>query len=326
MEAKKIFFRADAGGDIGYGHFIRTLALANLLKDNFDCCFVTQTPTTYQIAQLDAVCNYKELPADERKFELFLNMLTGSEIVVLDNYFFDSDYQRKIKEKGCRLVCFAGTPDKHFLADIIINCWGLKRDVFSAEHYTRLYSGLQWAPLRPAFTNAFASDRTFSDIKHVVVSFGGLDSNNLTAKIVKLLEDRNEIKQITAIVGDSYRFGHTLNGFTKTVVKQKIDEEEIAATFLEADVAILPASTMTVEAIACKIPVICGYYIESQEEAYRLIKDSNYIIGVDDFLSPDITKLLSAILDNFPFYLSRLIPSPITGDLQARYISLFNNL
>lgn len=39
---QKIYFRADAGAEIGYGHFIRTLALADMLKDDFSCVFVTQ--------------------------------------------------------------------------------------------------------------------------------------------------------------------------------------------------------------------------------------------------------------------------------------------
>ena len=46
---RKIYFRADAGVDIGYGHFTRTLALADMLKDDFECTFYTVCPTPYQI-------------------------------------------------------------------------------------------------------------------------------------------------------------------------------------------------------------------------------------------------------------------------------------
>jgi len=38
---QKIYLRADASAAIGYGHFIRTLALADMLKDDFDCTFFT---------------------------------------------------------------------------------------------------------------------------------------------------------------------------------------------------------------------------------------------------------------------------------------------
>ena len=35
----------------------------------------------------------------------FLNKLTGDEIVVLDGYQFDSNYQKEIKNKESKLVC-----------------------------------------------------------------------------------------------------------------------------------------------------------------------------------------------------------------------------
>ena len=81
----KILFRADADQHIGYGHFIRTLALADMLKDDFDCVFCLQTPSEFQKAELSKVCKYVELPANDRKFDLFLDTLEGNEIVVLDN-------------------------------------------------------------------------------------------------------------------------------------------------------------------------------------------------------------------------------------------------
>lgn len=48
---RKIFFRADASREIGYGHFIRSLALANMLKSDFECSFHTQCPSQYQIQE-----------------------------------------------------------------------------------------------------------------------------------------------------------------------------------------------------------------------------------------------------------------------------------
>ena len=36
---RRLFFRADAGPGIGYGHFVRSLALASMLKDCFECRF-----------------------------------------------------------------------------------------------------------------------------------------------------------------------------------------------------------------------------------------------------------------------------------------------
>ncbi|MCM1490141.1 MAG: hypothetical protein NC095_04875 [Muribaculum sp.] len=57
---QRIIFRADGGGRTGYGHFIRSLALASYLKDDFDCHFTTynsvdKIPTDYQFAEIDSL-------------------------------------------------------------------------------------------------------------------------------------------------------------------------------------------------------------------------------------------------------------------------------
>ena len=99
-KVRKVFFRADADATIGYGHFVRSLALADMLKDDFDCTFFTQAPSRYQEEEVSKVCRLVSLPADDRKFQLFLDQLDGDEIVFLDNYFFTPAYEREIKAKG----------------------------------------------------------------------------------------------------------------------------------------------------------------------------------------------------------------------------------
>ena len=83
---RKIFFRADAAAHIGYGHFVRSLALADMLKDDFDCTFFTMSPTRYQQEEVAKVCKLVSLPSDDSRFDIFLGMISGDEIVVLDNY------------------------------------------------------------------------------------------------------------------------------------------------------------------------------------------------------------------------------------------------
>ena len=83
-----MYFRADADDTIGYGHWVRSLALADMLKEDFECIFCTQSPTDYQKKEMSRVCRYLELPSDDRKFSFFLELLDGDEIVVLDNFFF----------------------------------------------------------------------------------------------------------------------------------------------------------------------------------------------------------------------------------------------
>lgn len=170
MTKRKIFFRADAGAQIGYGHFIRTLALADMLRDDFDCTFLTQSPSEYQQKEVEKVCPLVALPSDDSKFEKFIDCLKGEEIIVLDNYFYTSEYQKQIKEKGCKLVCIDDMHDKHYYADVVINHGLTDENLFDVEPYTRLCLGFDYALLRRPFIQV---SNTVKLPNSWFISFGG---------------------------------------------------------------------------------------------------------------------------------------------------------
>ncbi len=153
MTKKTIIFRADGSKTIGMGHFVRTLALAEMLKEHFHCIFATRNPSIYQVKQIEKICNdFINLPEGESHFKIFLEYLKGNEIVVLDNYFFTTDYQYKIKSKGCTLICIDDIHDKHYVADIVINqAEGMSKSKFSIEKYTKLLLGYRYALLRKEY-------------------------------------------------------------------------------------------------------------------------------------------------------------------------------
>jgi hypothetical protein len=283
---RKIYFRADAGTDIGYGHFIRTLALADILKDRFDCYFVTNCPTAYQLDEIQKVCFYQSLPHASSHLEAFLSLLNGNEIVVLDNYFFSTDYQRRIKEKGCKLVCIDDMHDKHYVADIVINhSLGVTEQDFSKESYTRLYLGLSYALLRKPFLDVVElSHKSFqhSDKLNIVLSFGGADCFSLTWKYIECLKDIEKIQSIVAIIGDAFLIENAIP-YPKVSYRKNLSAEEMVALFCSSDLAILPSSSVMKEALACGIVVIGGYFVENQLNSYHCFQKQNAIIGVGDY-------------------------------------------
>lgn len=315
----KIIFRADVGTYIGYGHFIRTLALADMLKDDFECVFVTQSPTEYQKLEVSKVCTLVEVPATDEKFGMFLEMLQGDEIVVLDNYFYDTDYQRAIKDKGCRLVCIDDMHDKHYVADVVINHGLTDASLFSVEPYTRLCLGMDWALLRAPFLVNYSNRVcTGGARKKVVLGFGGVDKWNLTGKSIAFLLSRPEITRITAIVGDAYHH-HYINDH-RLCYKRNLSSEEIAKTFREADFAVLPSSTIALEALACGIPVASGYFVDNQIEIYQEWVKNNRVLPLGNLLDDKLSEKLSDAL---------VLSSPKIwekGNIKERFLELFGFL
>lgn len=283
---QKICFRADAGVNIGYGHFIRSLALADMLKDEFDCVFYTAEPTPYQIGEMQKVCPYVSL-SETTKFEDFLAVLDGIEIVVLDNYFYTTEYQRKIKVKGCKLVCIDDMHDKHYVADAVINhAPGTQASQFSKENYTKLYLGPEYLLLRKEFREATRSYTSFKDKQNVYVCYGGTDELNFTRRACEIIHN-NVPRHIDVVVGGAYEFYDDLVLFAKDkdiTIYRNASPGQIVSLLQESFLAVVPDSMVFFEACCLRRPIICGYNFDNQRFISQYNQKHNLGCEIGDML------------------------------------------
>jgi len=251
----KIYIRADGNSEIGLGHVIRSLALAEMLKEEFDCVFVTRFLSSYIDTEARKVFNdVIKLPETDNHFDAFLSLLLGNEIVVLDNYFFTSVYQQKIKDKGCKLVCIDDMHDKHFVADIVINhAGGINREKYSTEPYTQLYLGPEYALIRPEFLKRKSS----TDNSSILISFGGSDINNATLEALHLLEEKRFSHNCHVVLGDSFLHQQKMDEFIinsklKIYVHKNLTAQAMADLMSECGYAICPPSTVSYEYLSVR--------------------------------------------------------------------------
>ena len=294
VEKRRIYFRADAGPEIGYGHYIRSLALADMLKQDFDCTMFTQMPTDYQLRECESVCPIVALPDDDSKFDKFLEYLQGDEIVVLDNYFFTTDYQRAIKAKGCKLVCIDDMHDKHYVADVVINHGCIDKSIFDAEPYTRLCLGMEYALLRRPFRNPVQHERVPNSY---AICFGGADSYNLTYEYAKELSERD--CTIFAVVGDSYQYEDMLRTLPNVAIRKRLSADEMDSLFCSVENVICSASTTCYEALACDARVFAGWYVENQKEIYHLLESNRQIVPLDNLR--EVKKIVPSAIEPVHF-------------------------
>ncbi len=315
----KIYFRADADAKIGYGHFVRTLALAEMLRDDFDCTFFTAAPTEYQKSEVEKVCKLRKLPQDESKFESFLELLTGNEIVFLDNYFFTPEYEKAIKDIGCKLVVLSPSKPHHY-ADIVINYVDKDLSHYSVEPYTKVVAGLEWSILREPFRLAVPESKRKKN--NVVISFGGTDQYCLTEKVVEALEDTEYQLSVicTNRVAEERRRSLTNKGIK---VFTDISAEMVAGLFEQSEYAILSSSTVCLEAISRGAKVLAGHYVDNQVNFYNILMNEHCITGLGDLLVENCFSNLDA----------KMIEAKEQEKLhidfstqKERYISLFKSL
>ena len=288
---RKIIFRADAGRNIGYGHFIRSLALASYLKDDFDCIFTTynpdlNNPSPYQLREIERICSYLHIDAQSTgEFnDKFISVLKGDEIVVLDNYYFAHDFQRQVKHVGSRLVCVDDLGDRSMACDLLLTGMPLEREFFHIGADTKFLGGLKHSFLREPFLNASPKHRQ-GEIRWVVIAIGGADPLDLTNKLIRILNKVDASLRTDVIAGDTVKIDPQI--VEKINLHKNLSAKEIVELFMNADMGIFPASTVCIEALACGLPLAVGWYVDNQKCLYEYGVKTNLFYPLGDLRDPD---------------------------------------
>ncbi|NGP78147.1 UDP-2,4-diacetamido-2,4,6-trideoxy-beta-L-altropyranose hydrolase [Balneolaceae bacterium YR4-1] len=292
----QVKIRTDGSSSIGLGHIVRCISLAHMIKDEFDIHF-------YSLSLPDSL--QREIKEEGWTVTLinqesdFMASLNGDEIVVLDGYQFDSGYQKKIKDKGAKLVCIDDFHDQYFYADLVINhAPGITENEYDGEPYTKYLLGPDYALLRPEFLKSSNHNkRNFKNvIKNIFICFGGSDPKNLTSKILEWLP-QNEFN-VTVILGNRYQHHDDLKNIIRqrknlvVSVKTSLSAKEIRQEMINADFGIVPASGILFEIISVNTPAISGMYMANQFLIYRGFKKKDVFIDVCNF---DRNKIASSI-------------------------------
>jgi UDP-2,4-diacetamido-2,4,6-trideoxy-beta-L-altropyranose hydrolase len=312
----RVVFRADGNEQIGLGHFTRCLAIADMIKDQFDCSFALSVPSNHQILSLEnAGVGLIKLPAGNEHYAAFLEALTGNEIVVLDNYFFDTNYQQAIKDKGSRLVCINDIPERHYKADVVINHGGdIYKDDYSVEAYTLLFLGPQYSLLRKEFFELHQQKNNHGN--NLFISLGGADPQNVTLDVLKGISQYANYSNVFCVIGGANVHRDALNAFINTSsLNIKLLENLSAADMVDymsrSAVAITAASTIAYEYLTIGGQLYIIKTADNQAKFYSYLINNRlaaaYNGNVDNMLSAPDTK---AVFDgSSPQRVSRIFKS-----------------
>jgi UDP-2,4-diacetamido-2,4,6-trideoxy-beta-L-altropyranose hydrolase len=326
LKQHEIFIRADGSNQIGLGHLVRCMALAEMLKFDYDITFVCkQIPG--KSADVIKELNFKLLIIDEE--ESFVSQLKSKQIVVLDHYELGSSYQNIIKQKGCELVCIDDLHQEHFYADAIINhAPGVKSNQYDAEAYTQFYLGLDYVLLRSEFREQANRNRKIERINNVLICFGGADTYNITYTILKTVVRSGMFKRINVIVGNSYNYISVLTRFCANHKNIQcfydLTAGQMVEVMHESELAIVPASSIAIECHAAKQVLLTGITDENQNDIHNGLVKFNTVKTIGDFrnLDPEILfsqlKIIKEQTNEFSF--------SDVGDAANSIKNIFNSL
>ncbi|MGF7079856.1 UDP-2,4-diacetamido-2,4,6-trideoxy-beta-L-altropyranose hydrolase [Mucilaginibacter sp. UYCu711] len=316
----KVYIRVDASPKIGLGHLVRCLALADMLKDKFNICFVCLSIPDEVISTFHASFALKVIENESD----FFSMISKDDIVVIDAYHFKSDYQLTIKAKARSLVVIDDLHDKEIFADLVINhAPGIKIKDYRYQGYTKFALGPDYALLRPEFLNSALKKRVILKINTVFICFGGSDINNLTYTTLLEVIRYQQFKKIIVVVGSSYLYHTSLASITDFRVHfyNGVSAQRMVEIMHEAELAIVPASGILFECLSAKNIIITGKYIDNQTVFLREFSKFKNVMNCGDFSSSKLKISLDIALK------AKYEPNTIVdGKSGKRMLKIFSEL
>jgi len=305
-----ILVRADSSSNIGTGHIMRDLVLAQqYAKKGHKIIFATQDlqgninhkieEAKYQLEILNSN-DIKELNTKIK--ELKINM------IVIDHYGIDYKFEKELKSKNPKLKILSidDTYEKHY-CDILLNhniSAYNKKYIKLTPKNCELRCGAKFTLLREEFLQEmnkikkrkFKKDNSFITI---FIAMGGADHSNINIdilKVIKKIKNHSKIKVnlVTTIANKNLE---KLKNYCKNKpwIKLHINSNKIAKLMIKSDFAIVTPSVTVNEVYFMKLPFIAIKTANNQAMIYKYLKKKKFNV-LKKFNSQNLLKFLKNIL------------------------------
>lgn len=330
----QILIRADASVSIGTGHVMRCLTLANALvkkgvtvsficreHEGHLCCFIEEQG--FVVHRLPAPVDdvtFEEIPAHaswlgatwqedaDQTGAVIKTLGIKPEWLVVDHYALDSRWERALRPLAGRIFVIDDLADRTHDCDLLLD-----QNLFE-DMYTRytgevpedccMLLGPEYALLQPIYAELHDQiPPREGPVRHILVSFGGADRDNLTGRVLAafLSLNRPDI-DVDVVISDSSPYvldirdqvvGHSnihLHGNLPT----------LAILIAKADLAIGAAGTTSWERLCLGLPSLVVTLAENQRSIADGLHRSRLVCWLghkDEVSEQDIRQALAELIE-----------------------------
>ena len=266
----KLIFRAEASQTIGRGHLSRCVAIADMLRNEFDVSFAFLRKEEGFASRF--INNYSYFLIDNEN-EL-LTILQKEDFLWIDGYHFKEDWKQKIRKRVKKIIETNDIPYHPQNVDIIFNHTpGLTEEQFVEHTNTTLYLGLDYTLLRQNFLNIAKKPNQEPKGEGVFICFGGADTYQLGSKFVNALLLASFKEPIYWVTNDSSIVANEKMDSNVTILSN-LSELEMIHYMSIAKVLLIPSSVLSFEGVAIRKPIFTCYFVDNQKLIHQgLIKD-----------------------------------------------------
>lgn len=311
-----IVFRVDASLDIGTGHVIRCLTLADALRHRgANCQFVCRPHTGhlldviarrgYRAVALPALTTDMPLPKAGPAHAHWLGNDWGADAadtryalgvrpvdwLVVDHYALDARWEQALRPACKRLMVIDDLADRAHDCDLLLD-QNLGR---ISEDYGRLVSsntivlvGPRYALLRPEFAQlrtVSLARRASPQLKRLLIAMGGVDKDNVTACVLRALNAcaLPSGLHITVVMGPHAPWRQQVQaqaGQMRCPTQVLVGVSDMARLMTDSDLAIGAAGGTAWERCCLGLPSIVMVLAVNQEAAAEALRKSDAAVAV----------------------------------------------
>jgi len=302
----RVVFRVDASLQMGTGHVMRCLTLAQVLKENgadveFICRkhkgslidkirssgFVAHELELFEEADIDTRLAHSHwLGATQRQdVNDCIDILKAEESdwLIVDHYALDEQWQKRLKPYYEKLMVIDDLADRKHQCDILLDqTFGRQQEDYLAftTKDCELLLGSQYALLRPEFAEwrpYSLGRRTKPEFKQLLINMGGVDIDNVTENILdklKLCNLPSDINIIVVMGGSALHLESVKYKAITLPYKTEIyvDVDNMAEIMANADIAIGAAGSTTWERCCLGLPTIQIVIAENQLFSAKMLE------------------------------------------------------
>jgi CMP-N-acetylneuraminic acid synthetase len=240
MKRKKILFVLTGNRKTGLGHIYRSIILGYGIL-NHEIVFLVDKESQLGYDKLKSY--YFEVYIQKNSNILNDIKRISPDLVINDRLDTSENYMVALRQIVPRIMNFEDIGSGAGYADIVVNALYPEN-----KHIPNHYYGHEYFCARDEFINSDV--KQIGDVKNILISFGGVDPDNLTFKVVDSIYEyclQNEIK-ITVVKGLGYEKHNSLKRFGSLEMVGNV--KNISEYFFNADI-IFTSAGRTVYEIAC---------------------------------------------------------------------------
>ena len=247
LQRKRILFVVSGYPEIGLGHVYNTLIVANDIL-NHEIVFLVDHKSDLAYRKISE----KNYPVVQQASSNIIDDILKLEphIVINDRLDTEREYVLALKREGITVINFEDLGPGAQEADLVINAI-YPETVIRPNHYF----GHEYVLLRDEFILSHHPPIRKS-VTNILITFGGVDPNNLTKKVIGAIYDfcqANNI-EINVVTGLGYKEFDSLKTFPRINLHRNINN---ISNFMEnADIAFISAGRTIYEVAAVGTPAI----------------------------------------------------------------------